>query len=208
MGGKQWGISFLMIDHQEHSGFVTLCSCQTMWIWLGWLGQVKISEHEAACIWARFSRKLSLQPIVHWPTAPHTALVAYCPSCSSHFPLHCPQESKNNMGKVYGPFQALMLQLPRMLVLENGRTWVWSGEATGAAVVFIAVLIRVPTSICRHSNRNRDSCCQLWKSHVAGDYVVGLKMKEETDLFSLFITAIQSNLFKVTISHSKRKCKH
>lgn len=30
-------------------------------------------------------------------------------------------------------------------------------------------------------------------------------MKEETDLFSLFITAIQNNLFKVTISHSKGK---
>lgn len=33
-------------------------------------------------------------------------------------------------------------------------------------------------------------------------------MKEETDLFSLFIAAIQSNLFKFTISHSKGKCKY
>lgn len=30
-------------------------------------------------------------------------------------------------------------------------------------------------------------------------------MKEETDLFSLFTAAIQNNLFKVTISHSKGK---
>lgn len=57
------------------------------------------------------------------------------------------------MGNVYGRFQALLPQLPRMLVLEKGRTWVWRGEATGAAVVFIAVLIKGPTSICRNNNR-------------------------------------------------------
>lgn len=144
-------------------------------------------------------------PLVHCPPCSSHYPLTYCPSCSSH----CLQESKNNMGNVYGCFQALLPQLPRMLVLEKGRTWVWRGEATGAAVVFIAVLIKGPTSTCRNNNRPRDSCCQLWKSpYIAGDYVVGLEMKEETDLFSLFITAIQSNLFKVTISHAKGKCKH
>lgn len=53
---------------------------------------------------------------------------------------------KNNMGKVYGPFQALLLQLPRMLVLKKERTCVWNAEATGAAVAFIAVLLRGLTS--------------------------------------------------------------
>lgn len=183
------------------------CSCQTVWIWPARLGQVKISEHEAACIWARFSRKLSLQPIVHWSTAPLAALITHWPIA----PLAALTASRSQKtgGSVYGCFQALLPQLPRMLVLEKGRTWVWRGEATGAAVVFIAVLIKGPTSTCRNNNRPRDSCCQLWKSpYIAGDYVVGLEMKEETDLFSLFITAIQSNLFKATISHSKGKCKH
>lgn len=130
-----------------------LCLCQTLWVWRAWPGQVEISEHEAACVWARFSRKLSLP--AHCP-------LAHCPSCCSHCPLLCLQELKNNRGKVYGPFQAPLLQLPWMLVLGKGKTWIWRAEATGAAVIFIPVLIRGPTSIYGHNNkRHRDSQCIL-----------------------------------------------
>lgn len=116
MGGKHWGILFLVIDHQGgHSGFVThmlmsdsvnlTCLARVggnQWAW----GNLHMGQVLKETV-----------PPAHYP-------LVHCPSCSSHCPLHCLQKSQKTMGKTYGPFQALLLQLPWILMLEKGRTWV------------------------------------------------------------------------------------
>lgn len=54
------------------------------------------------------------------------------------------------MGKADGPFQVLLLQVPQLLVLGllgKGKAGVERAETTNVAVVFTAVLKRLPTSI-------------------------------------------------------------
>lgn len=75
-------------------------------------------------------------------------------------PTPLPPGVKKQQGKGVRTFSSTAASAPMDAGVGRGKTWVWRAEATGAAVIFIAVLIRGPTSIYGHNNkRHRDSQC-------------------------------------------------